>query len=109
VYAGKLLAGIAGEISDVYTGRISPAQAKRVDEMQAVADALSLLANIVMAWNTSQVQVVPDHWSNRQQVIAPELIGEIAPTRLESTNLRGCFASRLTATPTKACLRGQIH
>src|SRR3989475_9006325 len=25
----------------IYTGRISPAQAKRVDEMQAVADALS--------------------------------------------------------------------
>ena len=38
----------------IYTGRISPAQAKRVDEMQAVADALSLLANIVMAWNTAQ-------------------------------------------------------
>lgn len=33
----------------IYTGRISPAQAKRVDEMQAVADALSLMANIVMA------------------------------------------------------------
>ena len=40
----------------IYTGRISPAQAKRVDEMQAVADALSLMANIVMAWNTSQMQ-----------------------------------------------------
>ena len=38
----------------IYTGRISPAQAKRVDEMQAVADALSLMANIVMAWNTSR-------------------------------------------------------
>ena len=34
----------------IYNGRISPAQAKRVDEMQAVADALSLMANIVMAW-----------------------------------------------------------
>jgi TnpA family transposase len=26
----------------IYTGRLAPAQAKRVDEMQAVADALSL-------------------------------------------------------------------
>ncbi|GAO20185.1 transposase Tn3 family protein [Alicycliphilus sp. B1] len=43
----------------IYTGRISPAQAKRVDEMQAVADALSLMANIVMAWNTSQMQGGP--------------------------------------------------
>ena len=75
----------------IYTGRISPAQAKRVDEMQAVADALSLLANIVMAWNTSQMQEVLDRWSNRRQVIPPELIGKIAPTRLESINLRGVF------------------
>ena len=44
----------------IYTGRVSPAQAKRVDEMQAVADALSLLANIVMAWNTAQMQAILD-------------------------------------------------
>jgi len=75
----------------IYTGRISPAQAKRVDEMQAVADALSLMANIVMAWNTSQMQTVLDRWSNRRQVIPPELMGKIAPTRLESINLRGVF------------------
>lgn len=75
----------------IYTGRISPAQAKRVDEMQAVADALSLMANIVMAWNTTQMQAVLDRWSNRRQVTPPELIGKIAPTRLESINLRGVF------------------
>ena len=75
----------------IYTGRVSPAQAKRVDEMQAVADALSLLANIVMAWNTAQMQAVLDRWANRRQVIPPELIGRIAPTRLEGINLRGVF------------------
>ena len=52
---------------------------------------LSLLANIVMAWNTSQMQAVLDRWSNRRQIIPPELIGKIAPTRLESINLRGVF------------------
>ena len=36
----------------IYTGRISPIQAKRPDEMQAVVGGLSLLANTVMAWNT---------------------------------------------------------
>ena len=75
----------------IYAGRISPAQAKRVDEMQAVADALSLLANIVMAWNTTQMQAVLDRWANRRQIIPPELIGRIAPTRLEGINLRGVF------------------
>ena len=71
--------------------RLRDAQAKRVDEMQAVADALSLLANIVMAWNTAQMQAVLDRWANRRQVIPAELIGRIAPTRLEGINLRGIF------------------
>ena len=59
--------------------------------MQAVADALSLLANIVMAWITAQMQAVLDRWANRRRVIPPELIGRIAPTRLERINLRGIF------------------
>jgi TnpA family transposase len=75
----------------IYTGRVGAAQARRSDEMQAVADALSLLANVVMAWNTAQMQTVLDRWANRRQVVPPELIGRIAPTRLEGINLRGVF------------------
>ncbi len=75
----------------IYTGRVSPAQARRVEEMQAVADALSLLANIIMAWNTTQMQAVLDRWANRRQVIPAELTGKIAPTRLQGINLRGVF------------------
>ena len=75
----------------IYTGRVGLAQARRSEEMQAVADALSLLANIVMAWNTAQMQSVLDGWANRRQVVPPELIGRIAPTRLEGINLRGVF------------------
>ena len=78
----------------IYTGRIAPAQAKRADEMQAVADALNLLANLVMAWNTmqmQQMQQVLQGWANRRQHIAPELMGKIAPTRIEGINLRGVF------------------
>ena len=67
-------------------------QAKRDDEMQAVADALSLLANIVMAWNTTQMQAIIDRWNNRRrEQVPPELIGKIAPTRIEGINLRGVF------------------
>ena len=38
----------------IYSGRVHPVQARRFDDMQAVADALSLLVNIVMAWNTKE-------------------------------------------------------
>jgi len=75
----------------IYTGRVGPAQARRSEEMQAVADALSLLANIVMAWNTAQMQSVLDGWANRRQVVPQQLIGRIAPTRLQGINLRGVF------------------
>ena len=68
----------------IYTGRVGPAQARR-------ADALSLLANIVMAWNMAQMQAVLDRWANRRQIVPPELTGRIAPTRLEGMNLRGVF------------------
>ncbi len=76
----------------IYTGRMAAHQAKRDDEMQAVAvaDALSPLANIVMAWNTAQMQAVIDHWNNRRrEQIPPKLVARIAPTRIERINLRG--------------------
>ncbi|OPZ08153.1 MAG: Tn3 transposase DDE domain protein [Alphaproteobacteria bacterium ADurb.BinA280] len=57
----------------------------------AVADALNLLANLVMAWNTMQMQQVLQGWANRRQHIAPELMGNIAPTPIEGINLRGVF------------------
>ena len=74
----------------IYTGRVASHQAKQPEEMQAVADALSLLANIVMAWNTAQMQQVLDHRAQRRGgAVPPELIGRIAPTRTEGINLRG--------------------
>jgi TnpA family transposase len=76
----------------IYAGRVAGYQAKRDDEMQAVADALSLLANILMAWNTTKMQAVLDHWgARRATAVPPELIGRIAPTRTEGINLRGVF------------------
>lgn len=72
-------------------GRIASHQAKQSEEMQA-ADALSWFANIVMAWNTTQMQQVRDHWVQRRRgSVPPELIGRIAPTRTEAINLRGIF------------------
>ncbi len=76
----------------IYTGRVSSHQAKQHEEMQAVADALSLLANILMAWNTAQMQQVLDHWAQRRDgAVPPELIGRVAPTCTEGINLRGVF------------------
>ncbi len=77
----------------IYVGRVAGYQAKQPEEMQAVADALSLLANIVMAWNTMKMQTILDRWNTRRSTaVPPELIGRIAPTRTEGLNLRGVFS-----------------
>ena len=76
----------------IYTGRVANYQAKSEDEMQAVADALNLLANIVMAWNTAKMQSIFDRWAKRRNgAIPPELIARCAPTRTEGLNMRGIF------------------
>jgi hypothetical protein len=77
----------------IYVGRVAGYQAKQHAEMQSVADALSLLANLVMAWNTMKMQLVLDRWNTRRStIVPPELIGRIAPIRTEGINLRGVFS-----------------
>jgi hypothetical protein len=61
---------------------------------------LSLLANIVMAWNTAQMQAVLDRWANRRQIVPPELTGRIAPTRLEGIEAQGAApGTQMLASP----------
>jgi hypothetical protein len=47
---------------------------------------------LVMAWNTAQMQATIDRPNARRSTtVPPELIGRIAPTRTEGINLRGVF------------------
>jgi TnpA family transposase len=65
----------------IHSGRVANYQAKSEDEMQAVADALSLLANIATEWNTAKMQAILDRWAQRRcGGTPPELIA--APRRV---------------------------
>jgi hypothetical protein len=76
----------------IHTGRVASFQAKRHEELAAVGDALGLLANLVMARNTAQMQAAFDSLNARESIaVPPELIGRIAPTRTERISLRGVF------------------
>jgi hypothetical protein len=75
--------------------------------MQAVADALIPIANIVMAWNTAQMQVVFDRWAERRSgAVSPTLVGRIAPTRTEDIVMRGIFRFPSKNMPTPCCRPG---
>ena len=78
----------------IYLGRIASYQAKQHDEMQAVADPLSLLANLVMAWNTMKMQSVPRpvERSTFHRGAAGTDRAHRKPTRTEGVNLRGVFS-----------------
>ncbi len=61
-------------------------------KMQAVADAQSLLANILVAWNNARMQQVLHHWPPRRGGAVPrELIGRVAPARTDGINMRSVF------------------
>ena len=48
----------------------------------AQTDALSLLATLIMAWNTARMQEVVNDWGQRRGGSGPpELLGCLAPTR----------------------------
>ena len=84
----------------IYTGRVANFQAKRNEELAAVGDALGLLANLVMAWNTAQMQAAFDRLNARKSAaVPPELIGRIAPTRTEGINLRSGACSDSPSKP----------
>jgi len=94
----------------IYTGRVANYQAKSEDEMQAVADALSLLANIVMALNTTKMQSIFDRWAQRRSsAIPPELIARIASTRTVGINMRAYSACPSSSTPTNCCRHGSLQ
>jgi hypothetical protein len=60
--------------------------------MMAVASALTLLTNAVIAWDTQHMQLALDTIEKLgNQPVLPEHLRSIAPTSLEGINLRGTF------------------
>ena len=61
-------------------------------ELMAITGSLSLLANVIMAWNTYHMQQVVDRWQRQDPArIDPALLAQIAPIHHSHINLRGIF------------------
>lgn len=76
----------------IHIGKIPVELARRQESLSAVSSALTLLSNILMAWNTTHMQRALEEIQAATGVpLDPGQLRRIAPTYLEGINLRGTF------------------
>jgi TnpA family transposase len=76
----------------IYAGPVSPKRGRRPEELSAITGSLSLLTNIIMAWNTSKMQEIVNRWEKTIPVwTLPEILSCIAPIYHQHINMRGTF------------------
>nr|WP_257993276.1 Tn3 family transposase [Cupriavidus pauculus] len=73
----------------VYTGKIAPERGRRRDEMIAISGSLTLLTNLVIAWNTQRMQVTVDAWRQKGQKIDDDWLRRMGPAHFGHINFRG--------------------
>jgi len=78
----------------IHNGPIRARHGRSREELTAISGALTLLTNIVMAWNTAQMQRVADaRWGPR----GSPALARIAPVAFSHTNMRGMLSFSLGA------------
>lgn len=75
----------------VYYGKIAPERGRRKDEMIAIAGAHTLLTNLVIAWNTHQMQSVIDGWRKFGIEVDDAWVRRMGPAHFGHINFRGTF------------------
>jgi TnpA family transposase len=77
----------------VYNGVITAKHGRTMEELGAISGALTLLANIVMAWNTHRLQLAIDQVPGEYP---DEVLKGIAPIGYKHINLRGILTFDLS-------------
>lgn len=73
----------------IHLGPIGPKRGRSKEELVVISGSLTLLTNIVMAFNTRWMQQLIDVDS---QFNNPEMLPYVAPTPFENINFKGVFA-----------------
>jgi TnpA family transposase len=76
----------------IYVGRVSPARGRRPEEWVAISGALTLLTNLVLAWNTHRAQSILDDWGRTKAKQVPgDILAHVSPAHFGNMNFRGTF------------------
>jgi TnpA family transposase len=70
----------------IHSGLITPRRGRSTEQLSAISGSLTLLANIIMAWNTHRFQNLLDQTSAGY---ADEVLSRIAPIGHKHINMRG--------------------
>ncbi|MDZ5454945.1 Tn3 family transposase [Azohydromonas lata] len=73
----------------VYSGKVSPERGRRADEMCTISGSLTLLANVVIAWNTSRMEAVVDRLRKSGVRIEDDWLRRMGPAHFGHINFRG--------------------
>jgi TnpA family transposase len=76
----------------IYSGKIAAERGRRHDEMVAISGSLTLLTNIVIAWNTQRMQLTLDRWQRKGQGIDDDWLRRLGPAHFAHVNFRGTLS-----------------
>ncbi|MFM0515536.1 Tn3 family transposase, partial [Paraburkholderia sp. RL17-373-BIF-A] len=76
----------------IYTGKIAPERGRRRDEMIAISGSLTVLTNLVIAWNTQRMQTTLDDWQRKGQGIDDDWLQRLGPAHFAHVNFRGTLS-----------------
>ena len=76
----------------IHNGGITAKHGRTTEELAAISGALTLLANIVMAWNTHHLQAVIDRALSEH---SDEVLSRMAPIGHKHINMRGILSFNL--------------
>jgi TnpA family transposase len=72
----------------IHNGDVGPKRGRTEDQLAAISGALSLVANILMAWNTVHIESAR---AEEPEILTDEIVSKVAPVAHGHINLRGMF------------------
>lgn len=76
----------------IYMSKVQHDRGRRQDEMIAISGALTLLTNLVIAWNTERMQTTVDMWRRKGQRIEDDWLRRMGPAHFAHVNFRGILS-----------------
>jgi TnpA family transposase len=78
----------------IHNGDVGPKRGRTEDQLAAISGALSLVANILMTWNTVHIE---NARAEEPDILTDEIVSKVAPVAHGHFNLRGMFKFDLGA------------